>query len=134
MSYGWWWAASSGQTGLRDAEYTAGLEGRMSIPLGLFEAEIALGAGPLASIVTMQNTGVERSSILDTAALVGLRLEPILRLNMEWRTEGGRRLRWGLGTALSVDAPSWCVLPFKYSQAVITRALKVRVFLCSETL
>lgn len=133
-SFGWWGTAGTQDIGFRNAEYGAGLEGRLSFSLGMFEAELGCGGGPFASIITLQPTTVERSWILDTTLLLGLRLQPTLRLGFETRTHDGSRTRTGIGVPLCFDTPFLPIRAFASSSAPTNQMFKFRAFLYSEGL
>jgi hypothetical protein len=104
---GWRAEPSAGATALRFAEYGLGVEGRLLLGLGGLEAQTACGLGPVLTVVTTHTLGEERSTILDSSLLVGLRVAPLLRVGVLQRTAGGRRVVSGVGVALQLDVPLW---------------------------
>jgi len=133
-AFGWWDASAPGNAGLRNAEYVAGFEGRAVMHLGIFEAEAACAFGPFFSLVTLQTLQEQRSIILDRTALLGLRLEPTLRLGLEQGELEGHLTRHGVGASLRIDSPTWSVVPFATQPTARDRTFKITVFVYAEAL
>lgn len=104
---GWWRQVSTGSTALRFADYGLGLDGRVLLDLGWLEAQAACGLGPYLTVITRHTLGEERSTVLDSSFLAGLRFEPLLRAGFPEKKHGPRRLISGVGVAAELNVPFW---------------------------
>lgn len=129
---GWWNLPGSSATGLRSSEYTAGLEGRLTVPLGRLEGEIACALAPVAIVITVQPLSMERSRVQDCSVLLGMRFEPAVRIGFVEPLGGGRIRKTGLGTALALEPPAWALRSFSSWPAASNRALALRIFAFGE--
>jgi hypothetical protein len=130
---GWWSAAQGPPGGIRYAEYSAGLEGRLAVPFGPLEGEVACGLGPLLAVLSEHALEVERSRVLDRSARLALRIEPALRIGFVEHLPGGWERVTGLGASLAIDAFAWPFLPFAGSASAADRTFHVRIFAFGES-
>jgi hypothetical protein len=129
---GWWGSPADATTALRYSEYSTGIEGRIPIPMGSLEAELACSVGPVVTFITVQPIGEARSCIADLCARIGARIEPALRIGfVDTSTEGSTR-HMGLGASLAWT-PRVTVLPFAACTACAERETTVRIFAFSES-
>jgi hypothetical protein len=130
--FGWWDLPESSTTGLRSSEYNVGIEARLTLPIGQLEGELACAMEPVATIITAQPLGMERSHVQDRTVLLGVRFEPIVRLGFVEPRRGGRVRKTGLGAALALQPPPAVLLPFSAWPPVSNRTLALRVFAFGE--
>ncbi|MGA2975009.1 MAG: hypothetical protein ABSF77_06850 [Spirochaetia bacterium] len=129
---GYWHAPTSSDNGCRFCDYCAGAEGRVVMPMGMFEAELGCALGPGFSVVTAQPIWAGSSEIVDSALLLSARIEPTVRLGLVERVDERGSAITGIGATLSLASPPWVMVPFISSRLIDRGPVALKVFAFSE--